>query len=184
MFQGVEPSQGIGTVTDSTCTPDSDLLKSALPYEQDLKAPCTVCGWLLVKPSNRAASSFSGVVAGPLPHTYGRKTQEQPCQNVVAGTDNGFKTCTELSALLHLITECMHANCEQADACMLAMSNTAPRLWVPRVHPGAYLQLHHQCLELVLPLRLAGGKHIPRRSCSERSRHANRQAGRQASRDK
>lgn len=37
-FQGVVPLQGIGTVTVITSTPEA-LLKSALPYEQALKAP-------------------------------------------------------------------------------------------------------------------------------------------------
>jgi hypothetical protein len=41
-------------------------------------------------------------------------------------------------------------------------------------HKRAYLQLHHQCLELVLAPRLTGRKHIPRSSCSTGSRKEER----------
>lgn len=67
--QGVLPEQGMGMDAATTSLPRL-LLKSALPYEQARNMPCTVSGWLFASLSKKAPARFSGVVAGPRPHTY------------------------------------------------------------------------------------------------------------------
>ena len=65
------------------------------------------------------------------------------------------------------------AACAAAANTVLADSQTlSGALTQPVPAPGAlsHLQLHHERLELVLPLRLAGGKDIPRGSCARLTR--------------
>lgn len=60
---------------------------------------------------------------------------------------------------------------------VLAESHAPDSAWPRGAH--SHLQLHHERLELVLPLRLAGGKDVPWSSCAARSASNTGQVGTQ-----